>query len=201
MNVDPKLLIKKVDNLLPQTQCRECGYAGCFPYAQAMVEQDEKIDRCLPGGESTLVALSTLLKREVSTNKGVLKEQPLRLAHIRAEECIGCTKCLQACPVDAILGSAKQLHSILSFECTGCGLCVEPCPVDCIDLIPVRELSYQPEQARQRFNARSLRLTTQKIKENHLSHEEKEIVQQRSYVEDAIGRAKMKKLTRLTNLT
>ncbi|WP_407658218.1 RnfABCDGE type electron transport complex subunit B [Larsenimonas rhizosphaerae] len=126
-------LIDEIDLQLPQTQCGKCGHPGCRPYARAIIE-GEAINKCPPGGQTTVARLSTLLDRPELPLEGD-PEQP-RIAVIREEECIGCTKCIKACPVDAILGAAKQMHTVISTECTGCDLCVAPCPVDCIDIIP-----------------------------------------------------------------
>ncbi|RRJ85127.1 electron transport complex subunit RsxB [Aestuariirhabdus litorea] len=130
-------LADRINELLPQTQCGQCGYAGCRPYAEAIASGD-LINKCPPGGEATIAALADLLDVEpmpLDSEHG--EEKPRSLAVIREEECIGCTKCIQACPVDAILGAAKQMHTVIASECTGCELCVEPCPVDCIDMVPV----------------------------------------------------------------
>ncbi|MEM0909640.1 MAG: electron transport complex subunit RsxB [Pseudomonadota bacterium] len=134
-------LVDQIDNLLPQTQCGQCGYPGCRPYAEAVANGDE-INKCPPGGESTIKDLADLMGVEakpLSAAHGV--EDVKKVAYIREDECIGCTKCIQACPVDAILGAAKQMHTIIIDECTGCDLCVEPCPVDCIDMVPLQETS------------------------------------------------------------
>ena len=151
---------KDIDALLPQTQCGECGYPGCLPYAQALAQGSAPIDRCPPGGLKTLNALAKLLHIDPTPyikNVEALTRPP-SLAVIRESECIGCTKCIQACPVDAIIGSGKLMHNILSEECTGCGLCVEPCPVDCIEMLPQAQATYDQDLARQRFNARRVRL-------------------------------------------
>ena len=131
-------LVEQVDELLPQTQCGQCGYPGCRPYAQAIVGGDA-INKCPPGGQATINHLADLLGVEAPSLDAEHGESPevKKVAFIREDECIGCTKCLQACPVDAILGAAKQMHTVIASECTGCDLCVEPCPVDCIDMLPV----------------------------------------------------------------
>lgn len=130
-------LVDQIDELLPQTQCGQCGYPGCRPYAQAIADGDA-INKCPPGGHTTIASLANLLDVEAPALDEEHGEESdvKKVAFIREDECIGCTKCIQACPVDAILGAAKQMHTVIASECTGCDLCVEPCPVDCIDLIP-----------------------------------------------------------------
>jgi electron transport complex protein RnfB len=128
-------IIDQIEDLLPQTQCGQCGHPGCRPYAEAIAE-GEAINRCPPGGEATIHALADLLDVEALPLDAEDVNVP-SVAYIREDECIGCTKCIQACPVDAILGAAKQMHTVIASECTGCDLCVEPCPVDCIDMIPI----------------------------------------------------------------
>ncbi|MFM1896407.1 MAG: electron transport complex subunit RsxB [Pseudomonadota bacterium] len=130
-------LINQVNALLPQTQCGQCGHPGCRPYARAIVN-GAAINKCPPGGRSTIDALARLLNetpRELDPAHG--SYQPPQVAVIREAECIGCTKCIQACPVDAILGAPKLMHTVIADECTGCALCIAPCPVDCIDLLPI----------------------------------------------------------------
>ncbi len=136
--VEGNPIVDRIDNLLPQTQCGQCGYPGCRPYAQAIVDGDA-INKCPPGGQNTINALADLLDLEAPQLDAEHGEESevKKVAFIREEECIGCTKCIQACPVDAILGAAKMMHTVIADECTGCDLCVEPCPVDCIDMIPV----------------------------------------------------------------
>lgn len=129
-------IAEQINALLPQTQCGQCGYPGCKPYSEAIAAGD-KINKCPPGGEATIQALADLLDVEVEPLDAVEGEKPKMVAYIREAECIGCTKCIQACPVDAIVGAAKQMHTVIVSECTGCDLCVEPCPVDCIDMIPL----------------------------------------------------------------
>jgi electron transport complex protein RnfB len=169
-------LIERIDALLPQTQCGKCGHAGCKPYA-AGIMAGEPINRCPPGGEATIAALAQLLQLPVLPLDAQRGTAPAQIAYIREAECIGCTKCIQACPVDAILGAAKLMHSVLVDECTGCDLCVAPCPVDCIEMRPAPASAFtsvasdpacSPQQqrvrlrtrdrARQRYEARNQRL-------------------------------------------
>jgi len=129
-------LTDRIDALLPQTQCGQCHYAGCRPYAEAIAIGEADINQCPPGGEAGIRALATLLGREVkplNPEHGV--ETPRTVAIIDEAVCIGCTKCIQVCPVDAILGAPQVMHSVLTDECTGCGLCLVPCPVDCIAMV------------------------------------------------------------------
>lgn len=136
-HVEGEPIVDQIDAILPQTQCGQCGYPGCHPYAEA-IANGEAINRCPPGGQATIQALADLLDVEApSLDGGGAETHKKRVASIREDECIGCTKCLQACPVDAILGAAKQMHTIISSECTGCDLCVDPCPVSCIDMVEV----------------------------------------------------------------
>lgn len=128
-------LVQRIDALLPQTQCGQCNFAGCRPYAQAIAEGSADINQCPPGGSAGIDALARLLRREPKPlNPAHGAEAPPVLALIDEAACIGCTKCIQFCPVDAILGAPQVMHTVLADECTGCGLCVAPCPVDCIRL-------------------------------------------------------------------
>lgn len=130
----------QVDNLLPQTQCGQCSYAGCRPYAEAIAAGDADINRCPPGGEITMIALADLLGRDpVPLENADAAAKPKAVARIVETDCIGCTLCIQACPVDAILGAAKQMHTVIATECTGCELCLPPCPVDCIQMESIPE--------------------------------------------------------------
>lgn len=133
-------IVEQLDELLPQTQCGQCGFPGCRPYAESIANGDA-INKCPPGGQATINAIAKLLDvpaPDLDAEHG--EEADIRtVAYIREDECIGCTKCIQACPVDAILGAAKLMHTVIVDECTGCDLCVEPCPVDCIDMLPVEE--------------------------------------------------------------
>jgi electron transport complex protein RnfB len=128
-------LIEQVNALLPQTQCGQCAFPGCRPYATAIVEEQAAINRCPPGGQATIDKLAALLNREKIELDTTHGEHALpSVVHIRESECIGCTLCIQACPVDAIIGAPKMMHTVLVDRCTGCNLCIPPCPVDCIDI-------------------------------------------------------------------
>lgn len=133
--VESDPVVDQIDALLPQTQCGQCSYPGCRPYAEAIAAGEADINRCPPGGEATVRALADLLDRDPKPLQE--EEQEKAVAVIDENICIGCTLCIQACPVDAILGAAKQMHTVIEEECTGCELCVEPCPVDCIEMVPV----------------------------------------------------------------
>ncbi|HEY1774299.1 MAG TPA: RnfABCDGE type electron transport complex subunit B [Gammaproteobacteria bacterium] len=130
-------LVDQIDSLLPQTQCRRCGYPDCRGYAEAIAKHETEIDRCPPGGDATIGTLAALLHRPTKPlSPEVGSFEAGTIAFIEEPFCIGCTKCIQACPVDAITGAAKQMHTIIEALCTGCGLCLPPCPVDCIRLEP-----------------------------------------------------------------
>lgn len=134
-------VVDKIDALLPQTQCGQCGYPGCRPYAEAIAKGEADINQCPPGGETTIVALADLLgvdAKPLNPEHGV-EDDVKTVVYIDEDVCIGCTLCIQACPVDAILGAAKQMHTVIASECTGCDLCIPPCPVECIHVIPVKE--------------------------------------------------------------
>ena len=133
-------IVDQIDTILPQTQCGQCGYPGCRPYAESIAAGEADINRCPPGGEDTVRSLAELLGRDPKPlDAGREAKAGPTVAVIDEDECIGCTKCIQACPVDAIVGAAKQMHTVIAQECTGCELCVEPCPVDCIRMEPIPE--------------------------------------------------------------
>lgn len=130
-------VVEQIDALLPQTQCGQCGYPGCKPYAEA-IAKGEKVNKCPPGGQDTVIKLAELMNVEAEPLAATEAQTVKKVAFIREEECIGCTKCIQACPVDAIVGARKLMHTVIEKDCTGCDLCVAPCPVDCIDMIPIK---------------------------------------------------------------
>jgi len=138
-HVEGDPVVDKIDALLPQTQCGQCTFPGCRPYAEAIARGEANINQCPPGGEVTMLALSDLLGVEPLALDDEHADTPEKtVVYIDEQTCIGCTLCIQACPVDAILGAAKQMHTIIESECTGCDLCIPPCPVDCIHIKPVK---------------------------------------------------------------
>jgi len=128
-------LIESVNALLPQTQCAQCGFPGCRPYAEAIINKQQPINQCPPGGDATIVQLAQLLGSEPTPlDQTLMPHKSAQVAFIQEENCIGCVLCIQACPVDAIVGANRFMHTVISDECTGCELCLPPCPVDCIEL-------------------------------------------------------------------
>lgn len=159
-------LAGRIDALLPQTQCTQCGYTGCRPYAEAIAQGDADINQCPPGGDASIRALAALLGREYKPlNPENGTERPRRVAVIDEARCIGCTLCIKACPVDAIVGAAKLMHTVVTELCTGCDLCIPPCPVDCIAMVPAADPAWDrahADAARARFESRQARIETEK---------------------------------------
>jgi electron transport complex protein RnfB len=214
-------LADAIDALLPQTQCAKCGYAGCRPYAEAIAGGDAEVNRCPPGGQAGVERLAALLQREslpLDASRGAAHEA--RVAVIEESLCIGCTLCIQACPVDAIVGAAKFMHTVLLEACTGCELCMPPCPVDCIGMLSVDELAARgfdpvprdPDAwresamaARARFEFRRRRLERDRIehesrltrKAEHrlaaLRPDDPEGARKRSVIEAALERARARR--------
>jgi electron transport complex protein RnfB len=158
-------IVARIDALLPQTQCTRCGYSGCAPYAAAIADGEAQINQCPPGGSATILALAELMGRPpepLNPAHGV--EAPPRVAWIDESRCIGCARCLAPCPVDAIVGAAKYMHTILAERCTGCELCLPPCPVDCIEMRPgAQPAADQSTLNRARFEAHGARLSNRAI--------------------------------------
>jgi electron transport complex protein RnfB len=154
------LAVARIDALLPQTQCTRCGYEGCRPYAAAIVSGEAEINQCPPGGTATIHALAALLGRDfLALNPANGVESAPRVAWVDESRCIGCARCLPPCPVDAIIGAPKYLHTVLIERCTGCELCLAPCPVDCIEMRPgPAPPPLQAELNRERYEAHTLRL-------------------------------------------
>ncbi len=174
-----------IDALLPQTQCTKCGYGGCMPYARAIAAGEADFNQCPPGGAAGIEKLAALLGREAKPlNPANGTEHPRALALIDEARCIGCTLCIQACPVDAIVGAAKLMHTVIAALCTGCELCVPPCPVDCIEMLPLPEAQAPwtralADAARARFQFRGLRLAREQAERAaHLAHKAQEKLEQ-----------------------
>ncbi|MEZ0604780.1 electron transport complex subunit RsxB [Paraburkholderia sp. IW21] len=168
---DSRTLADRIEDLLPQTQCTKCGYPACRPYAEAVASGEANYNQCPPGGAEGIARLAALLGRPViplNSANGVERARPL--AVIDEHVCIGCTLCMQACPVDAIVGAPKQMHTVIAELCTGCDLCVPPCPVDCIAMPPVTGEAtgwdawsqHQADAARERHNRREARLARER---------------------------------------
>jgi electron transport complex protein RnfB len=195
------VLADRIDALLPQTQCEQCGYHGCRPYAEAIVNGEADINQCPPGGSAGIAKLAALLGRAaipLNPENGV--EKPRTLARIIEADCIGCTKCIQVCPVDAIVGANKLMHTVIADDCTGCERCVPACPVDCIVLEPMplaqADDPAYADAARTHFERREARLATQH------AQREAELASRKAQVHvtgasqsvlDALARAKAKK--------
>lgn len=167
LGAEAAVLADRIDALLPQTQCTKCGFTGCRPYAEAIAAEAAPINRCPPGGADGIIRLAALLEcapLPLDPAHGI--EQPLRVARIDESLCIGCTLCIQACPVDAIMGATRRMHTVLESNCTGCDLCVAPCPMDCIEMValdPPRTWSDEDaRRARARYHARGVRLVHEK---------------------------------------
>ncbi|MFW8565687.1 electron transport complex subunit RsxB [Orrella sp. 11846] len=196
-----------IDALLPQTQCTQCGYDGCLPYAQAIAQGEADINRCPPGGDETIRALSALVGAPVKPlNPECGQTKPLMVAVIDESHCIGCALCIKACPVDAIVGANKRMHTILPDWCTGCELCVAPCPVDCIEMVPVTDpqLQWSPERAQisrirhQRLKTRREQQSEQALKApevtKHLSTPSGEPASKADVIAAALAKARQQRL-------
>jgi Na+-translocating ferredoxin:NAD+ oxidoreductase subunit B len=195
-------LVEQINAILPQTQCGKCGYGGCEPYAKAIAAGEADINQCPPGGADGIRKLAALLNREFKPlNPQFGVEKPREVAVIDEQTCIGCTLCIEACPVDAIIGASKQMHTVISADCTGCELCVPPCPVDCIHMLSAdRPLWTQQdaETTRERFNFRNLRLQRgQQEKEQRLAQKAHVPTQDRkkAAIRAALERARMRRIS------
>ena len=192
-------LVQDIDRLLPQTQCQACGFNGCRPYAQALASGLASPDKCPPGGLDTLKRLGALLKVDVTPylERFDASLRPPSEAYIREEACIGCAKCINVCPVDAIVGAAKHMHHVIADECTGCGLCVESCPVDCIEMIEIPQPKYSKNLAREHYEARIQRLDKEaRGHKQHYQHDKMEqatIEAKKAYIQEALARIQQKK--------
>jgi electron transport complex protein RnfB len=193
-------LTQRIDALLPQTQCTRCGYPACRDYANAIAADAADINQCPPGGVRGIELLAQLLGRQakpLNPNNGV--EKTREIAVIDEEICIGCTKCIQACPVDAILGAAKVMHTIITDECSGCELCIAPCPVDCIYMIPAndnRDALQLAPHFRERYEVHLARIARDAVEAANAVAQRKTTVESASAVGDAVARSRARKASR-----
>ena len=209
--------VDAIDALLPQTQCRRCGYDGCRPYAEAIAAGETDINRCPPGGDATVERLAALTGETVKPIDPECGDASIpKVAYIREAECIGCTRCIQVCPTDAIIGAAKQMHTVIEFDCTGCELCVPACPVDCIDMPESGAESGQPlwppqraidaeraARARELFEARRRRLNQKTTRRRRSNRHDATVdaredaaagsADKKATIADAIARAKARR--------
>ena len=195
-------IVEKINSILPQTQCGQCNYSGCKPYAIAITKGEADINQCPPGGEEGIKNIAKLLEvdfKPLNKKHGITK--PISVALIDEEACIGCTLCILACPVDAILGATKKMHTIIEDECTGCELCLSPCPVDCIEILPVKEdnngtsIQNKSNLARSRYEFRLDRIKREKKESNatrklltSTSKKSKLINEKRKSISEALAR-------------
>ena len=195
-----KVSTEQINALLPQTQCEECGYKGCKPYAEAISREEADINLCAPGGISVLEKLGKICNKDIKLHRDYVNQhfRPESIAIIDETVCIGCVKCINGCPVDGIVGTAKMMHTVIEDICTGCNLCVPACPVDCIEIKPAK-LKNTVGQRRTRYEKRLLRLDTitksKQIKHQDakLSSQKSTSAEKKSAITDAIARAKAKK--------
>ena len=189
-------LADRIDALLPQTQCRQCGFPGCRPYAEAVAAGSADINRCPPGGVETLRALSSLTGRPVEPLQGVQK--PPAVAKIDEPACIGCTLCIRACPVDAIVGAVNVMHTVIAAECSGCELCLPVCPVDCIVMVgdgfgaARADPREQATRYKQRYEAREMRLERERRERIAAAGARAEELRRRATIERVLERARQR---------
>jgi Na+-translocating ferredoxin:NAD+ oxidoreductase subunit B len=209
-------LADSIDALLPQTQCTKCGYAGCRPYADAIATGNAPINQCPPGGAAGIAALAALLRRPVlPLNPANGVEKPLAVAVIDEALCIGCTLCIQACPVDCIVGAPTKMHTVIESQCTGCDLCLPPCPMDCIAMVPVLPprawTRADADAARHRHAERNARRATEQARNERRLAEKavaklaeldardvltaEQVARRKSVVESALARARARRTT------
>lgn len=173
-------LAEQIDALLPQTQCRKCGFEGCQPYAEAIATGTADINQCPPGGEQGIHKLARLLNVAAKPlNPAFGSERPRLVAVINEANCIGCTKCLPPCPTDAILGASKHMHTVIASECTGCELCIAPCPVDCISMQPAPDPNWttaDAERSRWRYQAKKRRQNRQEMEKAERLNRQKQLL-------------------------
>jgi len=184
--------VKAIDEWLPQTQCTQCSYPRCLDYAKAIANGEADINQCPPGGDTTIRGLAALLGKigkPLNPEFGI--NEPRTVAKIDEDRCIGCVMCIKPCPTDAIVGAAKQMHTVIAEDCTGCGLCVDPCPVDCIDMYPVTTVDSQPHWRWSEYSPEQ----TQKAREQT----EAKIVREQSRMKAVSANKKLKAMRKASN--
>ncbi len=199
-------LAQALNKALPQTQCQRCGYAGCLPYAQAMAQGQAPANRCPPGGQAGLITLSAILGIEATQLDGSCGAVgPRTVAYIRPDLCIGCTKCIDVCPTDAIVGGPRKLHFVIAQFCTGCDLCLPPCPVDCIDLLPLQAHLLAAESwsddhiatAKARYDQKSLRSIDRGVQQRETQQQVQQAAAPNSDIANLLEKARLKAAGRL----
>ncbi|MFO1412318.1 MAG: RnfABCDGE type electron transport complex subunit B [Burkholderiales bacterium] len=196
MDATTAALADAIDAALPQTQCTRCGYAGCAPYAQALARGEADLDRCPPGGDAVVSVLARLTGRPAKpVDPACGTPGPLQVAVVDESRCIGCTLCIQACPVDAIVGAQKRMHAVLASLCSGCELCVPPCPVDCIAMVPADRpwTADDATAARERHRARGARLARHERIASRKSAVVDDAARRRAAVDAALARARARR--------
>ena len=189
-NRNIRKILETIDAVLPQTQCTQCGFPDCKAYAKALIE-GEPHNQCPPGGQGVIDELAQLLGREsLKLNPEHGEYKPKELAVIREAECIGCVKCIKVCPTDAIIGTGKMMHAVLTHDCSGCGLCVPACPMDCIDMVEAEDQTYYSDDWRLSHALREKRLH-QAQEKTHQAHQQ-HVDNKQSMLDDALARAKAK---------
>jgi electron transport complex protein RnfB len=167
-------MLEALNNLLPQTQCGQCSFKGCRPYAEAILAGEADINQCPPSGDEGIAKIAAFLgvpAKPLNTKFG--EHKPKSVAFIDEASCIGCVKCIAVCPVDAIIGASKQMHTVMSSECTGCELCITPCPMDCIVMLPRENTDFSPMHAKKRYENRLIRLEKEAAEKAEFKRQQK----------------------------
>jgi len=173
-------IVTKINNILPQTQCRLCTYKDCLSYAKAVAKGD-RLDRCIPGSDQVIIDIAKIIKKDPSPFLGKIKQKDFTTVEINQDDCIGCLKCIMECPVDAILGARQYLHEVISQECTGCNLCVAACPTDCISSTD-NLVEYNKNLSKKRYENKQLRLSKKSLVNTNIENSEISIKSKQEYI-------------------